>query len=757
MEDYLKELNESQREAVLYTDGPALVIAGAGSGKTRVLTYKVAYLIQQGYRPYTILALTFTNKAAKEMKSRVSEMVGQETASRLWMGTFHSVFSRILRKEAAFLGYTKDFTIYDTSDSKSLLRSIIKEFALDEKKYKTGLIFGRISHAKNSLISPEDYDRNRSLVESDHTAGIPRTCDIYRAYAARCKMAQAMDFDDLLYNTNILFRDYPDVLKKYREFFSYVLVDEYQDTNFAQHVIIKKLVEKHHHFCVVGDDAQSIYSFRGAEIENILSFEKDYADSRIFKLEQNYRSTKTIVKAANSLIDKNRNQIRKEVYSENTTGNKIGLIRAYSDLEEGIQVIGKIAELRMTTLSPYSDFAILYRTNAQSRIFEEEARKRGIPYRIYGGLSFYQRKEIKDVISYFRLVVNPMDEEALKRVINYPLRGIGDTTVSKVSSCALTNGVTIWSVLCDPDTYALDVNNGTKRKLIAFAQLIQSFIHASSEITAYDLAIKIVSESGIQKELLSEMTIEYQSKRENLQELLNGISLFTSDREEQGEEPGRLIDFLSEVSLLSDQDSGDEEDASKVTLMTVHSAKGLEFKNVFVVGLEEDLFPSSMCMNSPKAIEEERRLLYVAITRAKENCFLSCSKSRFRNGSMELCRPSRFLYEIDSQFLDIPTSNTVKSQSQPQPVSRPQPPFGASHLATSPHFKKIPAVTDNKKNISSFPQYNLSVGDQIEHERFGTGQVISLEGEGDSCKAKVAFVHIGEKQLLLKFARFKKL
>ncbi|MDD4821575.1 MAG: UvrD-helicase domain-containing protein [Bacteroidales bacterium] len=755
MEDYLKELNKSQKEAVLYTDGPALVIAGAGSGKTRVLTYKIAYLIQQGYRPYTILALTFTNKAAKEMKSRVSEMVGEETASRLWMGTFHSVFSRILRKEAVSLGYTKDFTIYDTADSKSLLRSIIKEFALDEKKYKVGLIFGRISHAKNALISPEEYDRNRSLVEADHNAGIPRTCDIYRAYAARCKMAQAMDFDDLLYNTNILFRDYPDVLKKYRDFFSYVLVDEYQDTNFAQHVIVKKLVANHHHFCVVGDDAQSIYSFRGAEIENILSFEKEYADSRIFKLEQNYRSTKTIVKAANSLIDKNRNQIRKEIYSENITGNKIGLIRAYSDLEEGIQVISKIVELRMRTLSPYSDFAILYRTNAQSRIFEEEARKRGIPYRIYGGLSFYQRKEIKDVISYFRLVVNSMDEEALKRIINYPLRGIGDTTVSKVMSCALTNGVAMWTVLSDPDAYALDVNSGTRRKLIAFAELIQSFISSSSEISAYDLAIKIVSESGIQKELLSEMTIEYQSKRENLQELLNGISLFTTNREEEGEESARLIDFLSEVSLLTDQDSDDEEEASKVTLMTVHSAKGLEFKNVFVVGLEEDLFPSSMCMNSPKAIEEERRLLYVAITRAKENCFLSCSKSRFRNGSMELCRPSRFLYEIDPQFLDIPVSNTVKVQ--PQPATNSRTPFETAHAMTFPHFKKVSSVTENKKNITSFPQYNLSVGDQIEHERFGKGEVISLEGEGDSCKAKVAFVHVGEKQLLLKFARFKKL
>ncbi len=623
------------------------------------------------------------------------------------------------------------------------------------RSIKTGLIFGRISHAKNSLISPEAYAMDRTLVEADHTAGIPRASDIYRAYAARCKMAQAMDFDDLLYNTNILFRDHPDVLKKYRDFFTYVLVDEYQDTNFAQHVIIKKLVEKHHRFCVVGDDAQSIYSFRGAEIENILSFDKDYTDSRIFKLEQNYRSTKTIVKAANSLIDKNRNQIRKEIYSENTTGNKIGLIRAYSDLEEGIQVIGKIAELRMRTLSPFSDFAILYRTNAQSRIFEEEARKRGIPYRIYGGLSFYQRKEIKDVISYFRLVVNPMDEEALKRVINYPLRGIGDTTVSKILSCALMNEVSMWTILCDPDAYALDVNNGTKRKLIAFAQLIQSFMHASSEISAYDLSIKIVFESGIQKELSSEMTIEYQSKRENLQELLNGISMFTSDREEQGDDSGRLIDFLSEVSLLTDQDSGDEEDASKVTLMTVHSAKGLEFKTVFVVGLEEDLFPSSMCMNSPKAIEEERRLLYVAITRAKENCILSCSKSRFRNGSMELCRPSRFLYEIDQQFLDIPTSNVIKAQSQP--VSQPRPSVSKLPLAASPHFKKIPSVTENKKNISSFPQYNLCVGDQIEHERFGVGKVISLEGESDSCKAKVAFVHVGEKQLLLKFARFNKL
>ncbi len=755
MEDYLEELNKSQKEAVLYTDGPALVIAGAGSGKTRVLTYKIAYLIQQGYRPYTILALTFTNKAAREMKNRVSEMVGAETASRLWMGTFHSVFSRILRKEAVCLGYTKDFTIYDTSDSKSLLKSIIKEFALDDKKYKVGSVFGRISRAKNALISPDDYDRNRSLIEADHNAGIPRTCDIYRAYVARCKMAQAMDFDDLLYNTNVLFRDHPDVLKRYSEFFSYVLVDEYQDTNYAQHVIVKKLVQNHHRFCVVGDDAQSIYSFRGAEIENILSFEKEYADSRIFKLEQNYRSTKTIVKAANSLIDKNRNQIRKEVYSENITGNKIGLIRAYSDLEEGIQVMGKIAELRMRSHCPYSDFAILYRTNAQSRIFEEEARKRGIPYRIYGGLSFYQRKEIKDVISYFRLVVNPMDEEALKRIINYPLRGIGDTTVGKIIACASTNGVSMWEVVSDPDTNALDVNNGTKRKLIAFAQLIQSFIRSSSEISAYDLAIKIVSESGIQKELFSEMTIEYQAKRENLQELLNGISLFTTNREEEGDESVRLIDFLSEVSLLTDQDADEEEEVSKVTLMTVHSAKGLEFKNVFVVGLEEDLFPSSMCMNSPKAIEEERRLLYVAITRAKENCFLSCTKSRFRNGSMELCRPSRFLYEIDPQFLDLPEANTVKAQSQPENNARS--PFGVARTTTPPQFKKVSGVTDNKKNISSFPQYDLSVGDHIEHERFGKGEVISLEGEGDSCKAKVAFEHVGEKQLLLKFARFKKL
>ena len=654
MPDYIEELNESQRAAVLYGDGPSLVIAGAGSGKTRVLTYKIAYLLENGYNPWNILALTFTNKAAREMKERIARQVGEQRARYLWMGTFHSVFSRILRAEASHIGFTSQFTIYDSADSKSLLRSIIKEMGLDEKTYKPGSVQARISNAKNHLVSPSGYAANKEAYEADAAAKMPAIRDIYSRYWERCRQAGAMDFDDLLVYTYILFRDFPEVLARYREQFRYVLVDEYQDTNYAQHSIVLQLTKENQRVCVVGDDAQSIYSFRGADIDNILYFTKIYPDTKVFKLEQNYRSTQTIVRAANSLIEKNERQIPKEVFSEKERGEAIGVFQAYSDVEEGDIVTNKIAQLRREHDYGYSDFAILYRTNAQSRVFEEALRKRSMPYKIYGGLSFYQRKEIKDIIAYFRLVVNPNDEEAFKRIINYPARGIGDTTVGKIIKAATDNNVSLWTVLCEPITYGLTINKNTHTKLQGFRELIEQFMTEVAEKNAYEIGTAIIRQSGIINDVCQDNSPENLSRKENIEELVNGMNDFCAMRQEEGNTNVSLIDFLSEVSLLTDQDSDKEGDGEKVTLMTVHSAKGLEFRNVFVVGLEENLFPSGMAGDSPRAMEEERRLFYVAITRAEEHCFLSFAKTRFRYGKMEFGSPSRFLRDIDTRFLQLP-------------------------------------------------------------------------------------------------------
>ena len=654
MSDYIEELNESQRAAVLYGDGPSLVIAGAGSGKTRVLTYKIAYLLENGYNPWNILALTFTNKAAREMKERIARQVGEQRARFLWMGTFHSVFSRILRAEASHIGFTSQFTIYDSADSKSLIRSIIKEMGLDEKTYKPGSVQARISNAKNHLVSPSGYAANKEAYEGDLAAKMPAIRDIYSRYWERCRQAGAMDFDDLLVYTYILFRDFPDVLARYREQFRYVLVDEYQDTNYAQHSIVLQLTKENQRVCVVGDDAQSIYSFRGADIDNILYFTKIYPDTKVFKLEQNYRSTQTIVCAANSLIEKNERQIPKEVFSEKERGEAIGVFQAYSDVEEGDIVTNKIAQLRREHDYEYSDFAILYRTNAQSRVFEEALRKRGMPYKIYGGLSFYQRKEIKDIIAYFRLVVNPNDEEAFKRIINYPARGIGDTTVGKIITAATDNNVSLWTALCEPITYGLSINKGTHTKLQDFRALIEQFMADVTVKNAYEIGTEIIRQSGIINEVCQDNSPENLSRKENIEELVNGMNDFCAMRQEEGNTNVSLIDFLSEVSLLTDQDSDKEGDGEKVTLMTVHSAKGLEFRNVFVVGMEENLFPSGMAGDSPRAMEEERRLFYVAITRAEEHCFLSFAKTRFRYGKMEFGSPSRFLRDIDTRFLQLP-------------------------------------------------------------------------------------------------------
>ena len=654
MPDYIEELNEGQRNAVLYNDGPSLVIAGAGSGKTRVLTYKIAYLLENGYQPWNILALTFTNKAAREMKERIARQVGPERARHLWMGTFHSMFLRILHVEAGHIGFTSQFTIYDTADSKSLIRSIIKEMGLDEKVYKPGMVQARISNAKNHLVSPAGYANNKEAYEGDRAAKVPALRDIYQRYWERCRQADAMDFDDLLFYTFLLFRDHPEVLARYQDQFRYILVDEYQDTNFAQHSIVLQLAKNHQHVCVVGDDAQSIYSFRGADIDNILYFTKVYPDTKVFKLEQNYRSTQTIVRAANSLIEKNQWQIRKEVFSEKEKGEAIGVYQAYSDVEEGDIVVNKIAELRREKRYAYSDFAILYRTNAQSRIFEEAMRKRSMPYRIYGGLSFYQRKEIKDVIAYFRLIVNPNDEEAFKRIINYPARGIGDTTVGKIIAAATGHNVSLWTVLCEPLAYGLNFNKGTVGKLQAFRELISAFITDAAEKNAYEIGADIIRQSGIINDVCQDNSPENLSRKENIEELVNGMSDFCAQRQEEGKPNVLLGDFLSEVSLLTDQDSDKDGDDEKITLMTVHSAKGLEFKNVFVVGMEENLFPSGMVGDSPRALEEERRLFYVAITRAEEHCFLSYAKTRFRYGKMEFGSPSRFLKDIDIRFLRLP-------------------------------------------------------------------------------------------------------
>lgn len=781
MPDYIEELNEGQRNAVLYNDGPSLVIAGAGSGKTRVLTYKIAYLLENGYQPWNILALTFTNKAAREMKERIARQVGPERARHLWMGTFHSMFLRILHVEAGHIGFTSQFTIYDTADSKSLIRSIIKEMGLDEKVYKPGMVQARISNAKNHLVSPAGYANNKEAYEGDRAAKVPALRDIYRRYWERCRQADAMDFDDLLFYTFLLFRDHPEVLTRYQDQFRYILVDEYQDTNFAQHSIVLQLAKNHQHVCVVGDDAQSIYSFRGADIDNILYFTKVYPDTKVFKLEQNYRSTQTIVRAANSLIEKNQWQIRKEVFSEKERGEAIGVYQAYSDVEEGDIVVNKIAELRREKRYAYSDFAILYRTNAQSRIFEEAMRKRSMPYRIYGGLSFYQRKEIKDVIAYFRLIVNPNDEEAFKRIINYPARGIGDTTVGKIIAAATGHNVSLWTVLCEPLAYGLNFNKGTVGKLQAFRELISAFITDAAEKNAYEIGADIIRQSGIINDVCQDNSPENLSRKENIEELVNGMSDFCAQRQEEGNPNVLLGDFLSEVSLLTDQDSDKDGDDEKITLMTVHSAKGLEFKNVFVVGMEENLFPSGMVGDSPRALEEERRLFYVAITRAEEHCFLSYAKTRFRYGKMEFGSPSRFLKDIDIRFLRLPQDAGIFRRVEEEAAAfrrenargfapdREDAPYGGKeHVSVRPKQQIIaPTVPRNLKRVapsantaSTSPSAGGSAnrvqqGQLIEHERFGLGEVLKVEGEGDNAKATIRFKNAGDKQLLLRFARFK--
>ena len=781
MPDYIEELNEGQRNAVLYNDGPSLVIAGAGSGKTRVLTYKIAYLLENGYQPWNILALTFTNKAAREMKERIARQVGPERARHLWMGTFHSMFLRILHVEAGHIGFTSQFTIYDTADSKSLIRSIIKEMGLDEKVYKPGMVQARISNAKNHLVSPAGYANNKEAYEGDRAAKVPALRDIYQRYWERCRQADAMDFDDLLFYTFLLFRDHPEVLARYQDQFRYILVDEYQDTNFAQHSIVLQLAKNHQHVCVVGDDAQSIYSFRGADIDNILYFTKVYPDTKVFKLEQNYRSTQTIVRAANSLIEKNQWQIRKEVFSEKEKGEAIGVYQAYSDVEEGDIVVNKIAELRREKRYAYSDFAILYRTNAQSRIFEEAMRKRSMPYRIYGGLSFYQRKEIKDVIAYFRLIVNPNDEEAFKRIINYPARGIGDTTVGKIIAAATGHNVSLWTVLCEPLAYGLNFNKGTVGKLQAFRELISAFITDAAEKNAYEIGADIIRQSGIINDVCQDNSPENLSRKENIEELVNGMSDFCAQRQEEGKPNVLLGDFLSEVSLLTDQDSDKDGDDEKITLMTVHSAKGLEFKNVFVVGMEENLFPSGMVGDSPRALEEERRLFYVAITRAEEHCFLSYAKTRFRYGKMEFGSPSRFLKDIDIRFLRLPQDAGMFRRVEEEAAAfrrenargfapdREDAPYGGKERVSVRPKQQIiaPTVPRNLKRVapsantaSTSPSAGASAncvqqGQLIEHERFGLGEVLKVEGEGDNAKATIRFKNVGDKQLLLRFARFK--
>ncbi|WP_287677593.1 UvrD-helicase domain-containing protein [Bacteroides sp.] len=785
MTDYLDELNESQRAAVLYNEGPSLVIAGAGSGKTRVLTYKIAYLLDNGYEPWSILALTFTNKAAREMKERISRAVGNEKAKYLWMGTFHSVFARILRTEAAALGYSSNFTIYDSSDSKSLIKSLLKELNLDEKVYKPGLIQSRISNAKNHLVSAQAYAASSEFFRSDSEAKIPAMRDIYIRYCERCKQSDAMDFDDLLVNTYLLFKNHPDICEKYADRFRYVLVDEYQDTNFAQHSIVLQLTSKHQRVCVVGDDAQSIYSFRGANIDNILKFTRLYNDARLFKLEQNYRSTQLIVKAANSLIEKNREQIRKEVFSENSVGEPITVTCAYSDVEEGEIVANKITSMHVKNGYPYSDFAILYRTNAQSRIFEEALRKRAVAYRIYGGLSFYQRKEIKDVIAYFRLAVNPHDGEALKRVINYPARGIGDTTLNKIIATAAQEGVSLWTVISSPLDYGLNINKGTHAKLQGFKDIIADFVSKVDTYNAYDLGKEIVGASGIMADIIQDTSPEGLSRRENIDELVNGMYDFCDIRRQEGNERMFLTDYLSEVSLLTDQDGEKDDSVPKVTLMTIHSAKGLEFRNIFIVGMEENLFPGPMSSDSPRALEEERRLFYVAITRAEENCFISYAKNRYKYGKPEFCNPSRFLKDINPAFLKMPADSGFTSVRNEGYTKRnyergyernetyrssgpsmfdggemPQEPVRFVKPVPPRNLKRIVPVSQNpavsrSAELGKADTHGVEVGRLIEHERFGRGEVVRLEGSGDNCKATVRFENAGDKQLLLKFARFK--
>ncbi len=762
---FLNELNESQQKAVIYTDGASLVIAGAGSGKTRVLTYKIAYLLKTGMAPGSILALTFTNKAAREMKERIATMVGINTARYLWMGTFHAIFSRILRSEAEHIGYSKNFTIYDSADSKSLIKSIVKEMKLDDKLYKHGFVQSRISYAKNNLITPDAYLANTDLLKADNNARIPMLKDIYKIYCNRCKQADAMDFDDLLLQTNVLFRNYPDILQKYQQIFRYILVDEYQDTNFAQYLIVKKLAENHEKICVVGDDAQSIYSFRGANIDNLLQFKSTYKNAQIFKLERNYRSTQTIVNAANSLIDKNTAQIRKTVFSEKETGNPIKILSVFTDYEEGFVVANNISDLRYETSYRFQDIAILYRTNSQSRVMEEALRKQSIPYRIYGGLSFYQRKEIKDVIAYCRLVCNPNDEEALKRIINYPARGIGDTTINKLIECAQLHAVSIWDVLGDMLKYNLGVNAGTANKLAQFRSMIDVFSQQVPTQNAYDLVNSIVKTTGVISDTYTDRSPENMSKQENVQELLKAIHEFCETKSEAGENIALLPDYLAEISLLTDQDTDKETDKDKVTLMTVHAAKGLEFKAVFIVGMEEELFPSPFCTQSERELEEERRLFYVAITRAEERCYISYSKSRFRNGKTNFSNPSRFIKDIDEQFLDMPIEVKPKQArigdwDDDMEIERNR--FNISNsflkprlneINTPPIPKRLVKLENSKEEKNTLTNGSIPLGAFVKHSIFGIGKVLDIGTVNGNEKTEIDFGEKGVKSLLLKFAK----
>ena len=820
--DLLKDLNEAQRAAVEYIDGPSLVIAGAGSGKTRVLTYKIAYLLSQGMKPWSIMALTFTNKAAREMKERIGKLVGNDLAQHLYMGTFHSIFSRILRAEAEHIGFNNNFTIYDESDSRSLIKAIVKELGLDDKKYKPAAVHAKISMAKNNLMSAAAYESDAAIFEQNKRAQMPEVGKIFVAYVQRCKQANAMDFDDLLTLTYQLFREHEDIRHKYAARFDYVLVDEYQDTNHVQMSIVMQLCQEKQRVCAVGDDSQSIYSFRGANIDNILNYQRQFQGTRLFKLEQNYRSTQTIVEAANSLIKHNRNQIPKDVFSENAKGEKIQYKPAYSDKEEAVIVAKDVKRIRREDGCQYSDFAILYRTNAQSRSFEEEFRKQGIPYRIYGGLSFYQRKEIKDIIAYFRLVANPDDEEAIKRIINYPARGIGATTVLKIADCAHQNQVSFWEVIGAPEQYGLAVNKGTMNKLETFRLLISSFIERAQTTDVYELGDAIIKESGISQDIMSGKDADDLARQENLEEFLSGMSAFVEERREEGRfDELFLQDYLQDVALLTDADSDGDKDEPRVSLMTVHAAKGLEFPTVFVVGLEENIFPSPLSAASLRELEEERRLLYVAITRAEKHCILTNAKNRWRYGKMEFDNPSRFIDEIDSKLIDSQDeaggslfgSRADSSSDQPEwaRAQRPRRPWEdagqpryssryqnskpvASQFVADPkpslsegNFKSVRALNAAKRYMethsshpasrstgsaaSSVSSAALSVsssaassagssscglqeGMKIEHQRFGRGTVLKIEGTGENTKATVEFVHSGTKQLLLKFAKF---
>ena len=831
--DLLKDLNEAQRAAVEYIDGPSLVIAGAGSGKTRVLTYKIAYLLSQGMKPWSIMALTFTNKAAREMKERIGKLVGNDLAQHLYMGTFHSIFSRILRAEAEHIGFNNNFTIYDESDSRSLIKAIVKEMGLDDKKYKPAAVHAKISMAKNNLMSAAAYESDAAIFEQNKRAQMPEVGKIFVAYVQRCKQANAMDFDDLLTLTYQLFREHEDIRHKYAARFDYVLVDEYQDTNHVQMSIVMQLCQEKQRVCAVGDDSQSIYSFRGANIDNILNYQRQFQGTHLFKLEQNYRSTQTIVEAANSLIKHNRNQIPKDVFSENAKGEKIQYKPAYSDKEEAAIVAKDVKRIRREDGCQYSDFAILYRTNAQSRSFEEEFRKQGIPYRIYGGLSFYQRKEIKDIIAYFRLVANPDDEEAIKRIINYPARGIGATTVLKIADCAHLNQVSFWEVISAPEQYGLAVNKGTMNKLETFRLLISSFIERAQTTDVYELGDAIIKESGISQDIMSGKDADDLARQENLEEFLSGMSAFVEERREEGRfDELFLQDYLQDVALLTDADSDGDKDEPRVSLMTVHAAKGLEFPTVFVVGLEENIFPSPLSAASLRELEEERRLLYVAITRAEKHCILTNAKNRWRYGKMEFDNPSRFIDEIDGKLIDCldevggslfgsmsdqpewaraqrprrpwedaeqPRYSSRYQNSKPvasQFVADPKPSLfddepetsrtsgrssvsGRSSLSEG-NFKSVRALNAAKRYMETHSSHpasrgtgssaasvssstalsagssscGLQEGMKIEHQRFGRGTVLKIEGTGENTKATVEFVHSGTKQLLLKYAKF---